>query len=579
MRRKHYSANQELFSRETGGQKKKWKGRLPVAIIFPNKYRVGMSNLGFQLVFDLVNSDPDIVCERFFLPSPSCRPLSIESDRPLRDFPVILCSVSFENDYLNLLKIFLMSGISPLAVDRAANNPVAAPGRPLVICGGVATFINPEPLAPFVDMFIIGEAEPALPPVMEYLKKRLKEKDRESLLREMAGRFDGCYVPHFYEVIYHEDGTLASVSGPPDLPAVVKRVILPETDTAGYSRILTPDAEFADLFLVELGRGCSRGCRFCAAGFVYRPPRLWDMDAIINGLSKKPREINRVGLLGMEMARPDDLAQLAGHMLKESYSLSFSSLRADAVSPPLLELLEKSNVKSAAIAPDGSSERLRRVINKGITEDDLLQTAESLVRAGVMNLKLYYMIGLPSETMEDLDELAELTLKIKKRLLDVGRPRGRLANMLLSINCFVPKAWTPFQFHGFERVSELKKRLRYIRKKLTGRANITIKAEPPGNAFFQAVLARGDRRVGIALLEMIGNGKNWRRVLKSQGLDPEFFAMRERGKYEMFPWEIIDNGIDRNYLFHEYEKALKGKLTKACDTTKCRRCGVCDGGS
>ncbi|MCK5230605.1 MAG: radical SAM protein, partial [Desulfobulbaceae bacterium] len=342
-------------------------GRLPVAIIFPNEYRVGMSNLGFQLVFDLVNSDPDIVCERFFLPSRSCRPLSIESDRPLRDFPVILCSVSFENDYLNLLKIFLMSGISPLAVDRAASNPIAAPGWPLVICGGVATFINPEPLAPFVDMFIVGEAEPVLPAVMEYLKKWLKEKERESLLREMAGRFDGCYVPHFYEVIYHEDGTLASVSGPPDLPALVKRVILPETDTAGHSRILTPDAEFADLFLVELGRGCSRGCRFCAAGFVYRPPRLWNMDAIINGLSRKPREINRVGLLGMEMARPDDLALLAGHMLKESYSLSFSSLRADAVSPPLLELLEKSNVKSAAIAPDGSSERLRRVINKGIT--------------------------------------------------------------------------------------------------------------------------------------------------------------------------------------------------------------------
>ncbi len=579
MRRKHYySVNQEFLSRERGGQRKKWKGRLPVAIIFPNKYRVGMSNLGFQLVFDLVNSDPDIVCERFFLPFRSSFPLSIESDRPLRDFPLVLCSVSFEHDYLNLLQIFSTSGISPLAGERSADNSIVAPGSPLVICGGVATFINPEPLAPFVDMFIVGEAEPVLPAVMEYLKAWLGKSDRKSLLHEMGGRFDGCYVPHLYEVGYNEDGTLASISADPDLPARVKRVTLSETGTAGHSRILTPDAEFSDLFLTELGRGCSRGCRFCAAGFVYRPPRLWSTDAIIDALSRKPEAVNRVGLLGMEMARPDDLALIAGHMLRESCSLSFSSLRADAVSPLLIELLEKSNVKSAAIAPDGSSERLRRVINKGITEDDVLCTAESLVQAGVMNLKLYFMIGLPTETMEDLDELVELTLKIKSGLLDIGRPRGRIANMMLSINCFVPKAWTPFQFCGFERVGELKKRLGYIRKKLAGLSNVTIKAEQPGRALFQAVLAKGDRRVGIALFEMVRTGQNWRQVLRSQGLDPAFFAMRERGESEMFPWEIIDNSIDRNYLFHEYEKALKEKPTSACDTTKCRRCGVCDDG-
>ena len=229
-----------------------------------------------------------------------------------------------------------------------------------------------------------------------------------------------------------------------------------------------------------------------------------------------------------------------------------------------------------AIAPDGGSERLRTVINKNISEDDILHAAESLVRVGIQTLKLYFMIGLPTETMEDIEEMIALVMKIRTSILNVGRARGRLSNMILSINSFVPKAWTPFQFHPFAEAGELKKKLAFIRKQLARQPNVRIAADSPVRALFQAMLARGDRRVG-ALLAAKGIRRNWRQVCKAHDLRPEFYARRARTQYELFPWEILDHGIDRNYLWAEYRKGLKGKTTSACDTTRCKKCGVCNG--
>jgi radical SAM superfamily enzyme YgiQ (UPF0313 family) len=574
--RQRQPASCDLLASEKGTQRKKWKGLLPVALIFPNRYALGNSNLGFQLVYALVNSLPGFVCERFFSHADQA-PVSLESGRPLRDFPILLCSLSFEQDFVNLLAMFIAGGIEPLAEKRTANTKRFRPGEPLIIGGGVASFINPEPLAPFVDLFVVGEAEPILPQLMAHLADHLTAEEPEALLRKIVREFSGCYVPRFYTMHYGKDGILKRIEPDPEVPSRVRRLVLEESPVAGHSKLLSPEAEFANLFLAELGRGCSRGCRFCAAGFVYRPPRLWSAESILAGLAERPQDIKRVGLLGMEMARSEDLARIAEYLLGEGCALSFSSLRADAISSELCHLLAQSRLKSAAIAPDGGSERLRRVINKGISEQDVLCAAEALARAGINHLKLYFMIGLPTETEDDLAELLLLTDKVRQTLLGVGRETGRMGNITLSVNSFVPKAWTPFQFHGFAPVTALKKSIKFLRKGVAGMANTRLVVDQPGNAFYQAVLARGDRRVGLALYAMLQSGQNWRQAMRGYGVDPEEYAMRQRGQEELFPWEIIDHGIDRHYLWAEYQKALAEKSTIACDTTQCRRCGVCHG--
>jgi radical SAM superfamily enzyme YgiQ (UPF0313 family) len=578
------AGKREHFFHEKGSIKKKWKNRTPIALIYPNKYGLGMSNLGFQLVYSLLNKNDSIVAERIFLPESSgAKPLSIESGRPLADFPLLFFSVSFEQDYQNLIMMLELSGIPPLTAERTEKSQAvtarAAGGQPLLIAGGVATFMNPEPLAPFVDLFIIGEAEPVFDSVINRLLPGIGRKNKDELLAEIGTNLHGCYVPALYDVAYDSDGLVRAYTPKEDyadLPLRIKKVHLDSPgNIAGHSKILTPLAEFSDLFMTELGRGCSRGCRFCAAGFIYRPPRLWEAETIINAIDSRPDGTSRVGLLGMEMARSEDVALIADHLSNQSCFLSFSSLRADIIDSSLLKLLGSSNLKSAAIAPDGGSERLRLVINKGITENDVLAAAEILVKKGIQNLKLYFMIGLPTETQSDLDEMVGLIMKVKKKILSVGRARGRLSTLTLSINCFIPKPWTPFQFHPMEKVASLKQKLKFIRRKIAGEPNIRIKTENPEKAFFQAVLSRGDRRVGPVLLSMILNNCSWRQAFVMENLNPDAYALRQRDATEPFPWEIIDHGIERKYLWSEYQKALEEKTTVPCDTSRCKRCGVC----
>jgi radical SAM superfamily enzyme YgiQ (UPF0313 family) len=360
------------------------------------------------------------------------------------------------------------------------------------------------------------------------------------------------------------------------LPDRIKKVVMDSPgDFAAHSKILTPSAEFSNLFMTELGRGCSRGCRFCAAGFIYRPPRPWKAQSIINAIDSRPDGCSRIGLLGMEMAQSEDVSLIADHLANKSCSLSFSSLRADIISSSLTELLGQSNLKSVAIAPDGGSERLRQVINKGITENDVLAAVKILAEKGIKNLKLYYMIGLPTETQDDLDEMVDLTMKVKEKILNIGRAKGKISLLTLSINCFIPKPWTPFQFHPMEEIASLKQKLKFLRKTIGAQANIRIKAESPERAFSQATLARGDRRVGLALLHMVLHNCTWRQAFKKEAINPADYATRQRDKNELFPWEIIDHGINRHYLWSEYQKALQGKTTIPCDTSQCKRCGVC----
>jgi radical SAM superfamily enzyme YgiQ (UPF0313 family) len=374
------------------------------------------------------------------------------------------------------------------------------------------------------------------------------------------------------------------------MPQRIKRVFLPHSTTAAHSQLLTPKTEFSDLYLTELGRGCSRGCRFCAAGYIYRPPRLWDSDAVVKGLAQRPETITRIGLLGMEMVQRDALSHIAQHLFGSGCSLSFSSLRADRITEPLLQLLAASKLKSVAIAPDGGSDRLRRVINKGLTEEDLIGAAKSLVAAGLTKLKLYLMIGLPTETYADLQEMLDCINRMKAEITDIGRSRGQLCEITLSVNSFTPKPWTPFQFHPFgiseglepggmrspkDALQVLKKKITFLRKGLGDQTNVRFRCDNPDKVLFQAVLARGDRRLAPVLFRLSQEGITWKQAMKKEGLRPESYAICGHGKDTVFPWYIIDQGIDHGFLWREYRKALRSETTKGC-VVGCRLCGVCD---
>ncbi len=576
-----------LLEKERGSYLKKWTGRFPVALVYPNTYKVGMSSLGFQLVYSLLNADESVVCERFFLPNKGEQFRSVESGRLLNQFSLVFFSVSFEHDYVNLVRQLLMASIEPLAENRTARINTSAP---LIICGGVATFMNPEPLAPFIDLFLIGEAEPILPELLSCLISDIEHKERRELLYDLVREKEGLYAPIFYSPLYNQNGEYLGNQVEKGVPEKVKKSVTRKCSKAAHSKIMTPAAEFADLYLTELGRGCSRGCRFCAAGFIYRPPRLWDGDAVVRGLEERFPGVERIGLLGMEMADREGLETISRYLSESGCSLSFSSLRADRISGPLLELLAESKLKSVAIAPDGASERLRRVINKGLKEDDILNAAEKLVEAGIYKLKIYTMIGLPTETFADLDELLELVRKIKARISTIGQNRGRLCEIFLSLNCFTPKPWTPFQYHPFgipERlaegesrsqktvVSNLREKIRFLRKGLAGEANVHLQADKPEKVLFQAVLSRGDRRLAKVLLGMAREAISWKPAMKKNNLLPEQFALCGHGRERIFPWFVIDHGIEPGYLWLEYMKAFEEKTIEACDTRICRRCGVC----
>ena len=556
---------------ETGTVFHSWnEKRLKIALVYPNTYHQGMSNLGFQTVYHLLNQSADCLCERFFLPDKDdlkrsdCPLLSIESGHTLTDFDLVALSISFENDYLNLPIIFNLAGIPFLAADRDQS-------WPLILFGGVCAFINPEPLSDIVDVVAIGEAEPILPELLDLLVQ--KNQSREDCLQKMA-QLPGIYVPRFYTPVYAQTGEVTQFIIEKGAPEKVARQFLHDLDRSpSRSFIQTAATEFGNMALTEVSRGCSRGCRFCAAGFVYLPPRERSLENLVEQVEVGLCQRDRIGLVAAAVSDHSAIQELQTEILEKKGQISMSSLRLDALTTEEVEIIYRAGHKSVAIAPEAGSQRLRDYINKGISEEQILTSVKILADGGIKNLKLYFIIGFPDEEQSDIDAIIALTEKISLLWREAGRKRGQLGQLTLSVNPFIPKPFTPFQWVGMEKTNSLKKKIRVLQAAISHIPNTRINNESIRNATLQTFLSRADRRIG-SLLPELAEGGNIKQLCKKSGLSLDFYVTRQRQADEIFPWDVIDQGVKKSYLWHEYQQAQQQKSTSPC-APGCRRCGVC----
>ena len=548
---------QALLAAEQGTVRKDWGGKVAVALVYPNGYSVGMSNLGFQTIYRHLNELPDVVCERVFLPDGADlaelqrtqgAPFSLESQRALTDFHMVGFSVTYEGDYINVLRILDLAGIPLRAADRR-------PHDPLVLMGGVCAFSNPEPVAPFMDFVVVGEGEELVGELIEAYRQRYR--DRASFL-DMLTTLPGVYVPERYDVRYAADGRVDDVVATDGAPPIVIKRRLRDVDAfRTIAAVKTPNAEYGHMALLEVGKGCGRGCRFCLEGQVYRPVRHRSVAALRETIEQLARDgEKRIGLVGACVSDYPWIGELLKVVEENGMELSISSLRADSLTQDLAASLARGGHRTLTIAPEAGTERLRQAIRKAITDEQILVACDLVRAQGISNLKTYFMIGQPTETDDDVAAIPDLAHRMLDRLraLDPqGRPFGRLT---LSISSFVPKPWTPFQWAPFAGATALAAKLDTIKRGVGGMASVRVLHENPREAALQALLARGDRRVGDFLERAARMGGDWRRALREWDGDPDFHTTRTRRLDERMPWDHFEVGVKKAGLIREWERAL-----------------------
>lgn len=544
-----------------------------VAIVYPNTYFVGMSNLGLHIIYEEINLRNDSVCERIFLPEKkeleaydkTKTPLmSVETQRPMHQFDVVAFDVTFEMDYFHIPLMLRHGRVPIMGKDRTEFDPI-------VIAGGPCATFNPEPFADFIDAFIIGEGEGIVSRVLDIIRDgKMEGLDRHAILRQLAN-ISGVYVPSLYVPIYSEDGEFKGYDIVEGAPKTIKRHFEMLT-SGGETVVATNYTEFGAMYIIEVARGCGRHCRFCMAGYCFRVPRVRPLDILKEGVDRAEKLGKKVGLMGAAISDYPEVDELVTYIRSKDMRYSCASLRADSLTQAVVDGLADSGQKTITIAPETGSERLRRVINKGISEEHLKNAATLSAKSGIQHMRLYIMIGLPTETDEDIEAIVGLAERTQAHMAEVGC-KGRLT---LSINPFIPKPFTPFQWMAMDNQKTVEKKLQYIKKALQKNRRIEVLVESPKEAYIQGVLARGDRRLGAVLATCAADrgSKSFKAEMKAAGLDMDEMNYRERSFDEFLPWSHLDMGMDDGYLEMEWKRSVDEAYTPPC-VQGCKRCGVC----
>ena len=587
-------------SRYTGGEMnsivKPWENAdVTFAFCFPDTYEVAMSHLGMKILYSLINSQPHAICERVCMPWVDMHDLMKESNVPLfsletrkclNEFDIVGFTLQYEMSYTNILEMISLGRIPIFAKERVENDP-------LVIAGGPCAF-NPEPLHAFIDAFVLGDGEEATLEVLEAVRILKKAKaSRHDVLKKLS-QIQGVYVPALYDVTWNTDGTMASFTpNCSEAPLKVKKCVVKDLDSAFYpDSIPVPYTEIVhDRIMLEIMRGCTRGCRFCQAGMLYRPVRERSLEKLLTLAEQLENstgyeEISLSSLSSGDYSCLPDLArELMQKFEERKVSISLPSLRIDSIVKESLEQTQKVRKSSLTFAPEAGSQRLRDVINKGVTKEDLVRTVSEAFEGGWSSVKLYFMIGLPTETNEDLDGIGELAQSVVNAYFSVPREkRAKGLSVTCSASCFVPKPFTPFQWAGQDTLETFKEKQAYLRKVLKIRG-VTFNWHDPEVSLLEACFARGDRKMCDVLYEAWRLGclldgwtehfhnDLWIKAFENCSIDPSFYANREREKDELLPWDFIDAGVTKQFLWRENEKSLQAQTTSDC-RNGCHGCGL-----
>lgn len=541
---KYISKIKKILAAEKGTTYKDWGGKLPIGLVYANSYRVGMSSLGLHTLYRLLNNEPDVVCERIFfgfqrVPQPNEPVISLESQRQLEEFSTIAFTLSYELDYFNVIYMLRQAGIPILAKDRDES-------WPLIIAGGPAIYTNPEPLADIFDAIAIGEGEVIVPPLIDALWDSVNLQRPEAY--ERLSEVEGLYVP-------------ALNQGP------IARVWLKDLDNfPTITQIYTDNAEFGDRTLIEIGRGCGRSCRFCLAGYIYRPMREMHLDTVLAIAKHALKHRDRIGLVSAAVSDHSWIDEIATRLRAMGARLTASSMRVDPISEPLIKGLAESGNQTLTIAPEAGSARMRQVINKPQSDDQILYAVDLAAKHNFPQLKMYFMVGQPTEQEEDIEAIVDLVLRTREIF-----PR----NLAINATPYVPKAHTAFQWSAMMPIEMIESRIKYLEQRLQPKG-IAVRSDSPAWAAVEGALARGDRRLGRVLAGMSKISlKAWHKALKAEGLSQDDF-LRERELNEHLPWEVVNTGVTKAFFSWDLKRAAKNELTKACPPANCLMCQACD---